>query len=64
MGSKRGGILEKIGRKAKISSGFIVLDFRENNFYSSYIQSNVVSDPIIISALQSLMWARIANSEK
>jgi len=27
MGSKRGGILEKIGRKAMISGYFIVLDF-------------------------------------
>jgi hypothetical protein len=31
-----GGNLEKIGRKAKLSSDFITLGFWENSFYSSY----------------------------
>ena len=36
MGSKRGGILEKMGRKAKISAYFIALNFWENSLYSFY----------------------------
>jgi len=36
MRSKRGGILEKMGRKATISGYFIALDFWEDSFYSSY----------------------------
>ena len=31
-----GGNLEKTGRKAEISSDFIILGFWENSFYSSY----------------------------
>ena len=36
MRSKRGGILEKMGRKATISGYFIALDFWEDSFNSSY----------------------------